>query len=515
MGFKRQDALIESRLQDRTKHLSEFIILNWLCRRTNDNAPPDEIHKFTREQLLDETPLSEKTVRRRLTTLKERGLIRFSESEGRYGKMYEAVIIDHAYIDALQRIQRKHQSKASRSSRQDTAPPLVSGHAVHSQDAAPPLVNGHAVHSQEHQGAGASPQSAGNGHTVHSNGHAVHSHTKKKKKGPKKEGKKQKYLEQINNLLDPSFLPIQKAPELKPDAKNLIRNMLKHPEICIDSDYITPLTRAYGPGRIFFACCHYLDDRRRGTIDGPGALIHRLADPERFPAPKPCASDYGNSLFYSEFRKEVYDYRDKIDRLEWEREESEVNFCNDNDQTPNTDGASPPITDQTPASPTIEADRIWSETLRELELILPAATFADHLRGTSALHYQGGRLTIKALNVYSQNMLRDRLRSKIEDVLKQVAGHPVQAYYTSPDQPDPETETPQDMAGTATLSPPPLGGSDASQVDAAPDPTDALSPPAAEPEPQTPDETNHFRQAQDTDREFRQDKIKHSQRRRT
>ena len=182
MGFKREEALIKSRLQDRTAHLSEFIILNWICRRTNDNAPPGEIHKFTREQLVDETPLSEKTVRRRLPTLEERGLIRFSESEGRYGKMYEAVIIDHAYIEALQYIQQKHQSKANRNSRQDDAPPLVNGHAVHSQDDAPPLVNGHAVHSQEYRNTGANPQSAGNGHTVHSNGHAVHSPQQKERK---------------------------------------------------------------------------------------------------------------------------------------------------------------------------------------------------------------------------------------------------------------------------------------------------------------------------------------------
>ena len=94
-------------------------------------------------------------------------------------------------------------------------------------------------------------------------------------------------------------------------------------------------------------------------------------------------------------------------------------------------------------------------------MILDPAAFADHLRGTSALHYQGGRLTIKALNVYSQNMLRDRLRHKIEEVLKQVTGHPMQASFTSPDQPDPdaETATPQDT-------------------------TDTPSPPAAEPESQ-------------------------------
>lgn len=65
-----------------------------------------------------------------------------------------------------------------------------------------------------------------------------------------------------------------------------------------------------------------------------------------------------------------------------------------------------------------------------------------------------------------------------------------------------EEEPPQNKAGTATLSLPPSGGSDASQLDAAPDTTDTPSPPAAEPESPAPD----------TDREFRQDKSKHPQR---
>ena len=130
---------------------------------------------------------------------------------------------------------------------------------------------------------------------------------------------------------------------MKPGAENLIRDMLQHPEISIDPDYIMPLTRAYGPGRIFFTCCRYLEDRRSGSIESPGALIHRLANPNQFPAPKPCPSDYGDSRFYSDFITEVHDYRDKINRLEWEREESEVNSCNDNDQTPNTNGAVPPL----------------------------------------------------------------------------------------------------------------------------------------------------------------------------
>ena len=458
MGFKRQDALIKSRLQDRVDNSNDFILLNWLCRRTNDNASPDEPHRCTLYKILDETPIKTiKTIKSRLKALGKSGIILYSESAKRYGYMCDIVIIDPDYIDALTRIQSK--THARRNGRQ-VADTLVTGHGDHSQEVADTLVTDHSDHSQERQTAGAAPQIAGNGHCDHSNGHGDHSHSKKKEgKDHRREGRKHNYLNKINDHLDPSFLPLQEAPALKSDAENLIRDMLKHPEICIDPDYITPLTRTYGPGRIFFACCHYLDDRRRGTIDGPGALIHRLANPDQFPTPAydiyesyaACFGNIGNSRFYTDFADKIRDYRDKIDRLKWEREESEVNFCNDNDQTPNTNGVSLPTTDQTPASPTNDADRIWSETLRELELILPAATFAEHLRGTSALHYQGGRLTIKALNVYSQNMLRDRLRSKIENVLKQVTGHPVQAYFTSPDQPDsdPETATPQDTAGIA------------------------------------------------------------------
>ena len=485
MGFKRQDALIESRLQDRVDNSNDFILLNWLCRRTYDKNPPDEPHRCDLYQILDETSIKTiKTIRRRLKAMDKTGMIRYSESAKRYGYMCEIRIIDPAYIDALSRIQGRQ-----------IADTLVTGHDDHSQQATDTLVTDHSNHSQKHQSTNAAPKIAANGHRVRSNGHYDHSHSKKKEgKDHRREGRKQKYLDQINNLSDSSFLPLQEAPELKSDAENLIRDMLKHPEICIDPDYITPLTGNYGPGRIFFACCHYLNDRRRETIDGPGALIHRLANPDQFPIPifdihesyAACFGNIGNSRFYTDFADKIRDYGDKIDRLKWEREESEVNFCNDNDQTPNTNSVSPPITDQTPASPTIDADRIWSETLRELELTLPKATFSDHLRGTSALHYQSSRLTIRALNVYSRNMLRDRLRSKIEDVLKQVIGHSVQAYFTIPNQPDPERAIPQDTAGTP-------------------------SPPAAE--QKDPDEPVHSRQAQDAERELRQAPIKHSQRR--
>ena len=245
---------------------------------------------------------------------------------------------------------------------------------------------------------------------------------------------------------------------MKPGAENLIRDMLQHPEISIDPDYIMPLTRAYGPGRIFFTCCRYLEDRRSGSIESPGALIYRLANPNQFPAPKPCPSDYGDSRFYSDFITEVHDYRDKINRLEWEREESEVNSCNDNDQTPNTNGASPPTTDQTPASPTNDADRIWSDVLRELKLQLPETTFETWVRDTSVLDYSQNEFVIGAPHARARDWLNKRLTDKATQTVNEIAGRPLELSFIDRTQDAqghnqrPRSETPPPWAAVTTAS---------------------------------------------------------------
>ena len=75
-----------------------------------------------------------------------------------------------------------------------------------------------------------------------------------------------------------------------------------------------------------------------------------------------------------------------------------------------------------------------------------------------------------------------------------------------------QNATPQDTAGDAYADAAAVGGSDDGQVDAAPDTTATPGPPAAE--QKAPDEPDYLRQAQDAERELKQARIKHSQRRR-
>ncbi len=192
MGFKRQDALIESRLQDRVDTPNDFTILDWTSRRSNDKKPPDEPLRCDLYQVLDETSIKTiKTIRRRLKAMDKTGIIHYSESPLRYGYKCEIRIIDPAYIDALSRIQGRQ-----------VADTLVTGHDDHSQEVADTLVTGHSDHSQKHQSTNAAPQIAGNGHCDHSNGHGDHSHSKKKEgKDHRREGRKQNYLNNLNSEL--------------------------------------------------------------------------------------------------------------------------------------------------------------------------------------------------------------------------------------------------------------------------------------------------------------------------
>ena len=593
MGFKRQDALIESRLQDRVDNSNDFILLNWLCRRTNDNASPDEPHRCTLHKILDETPIKMiKTIRRRLKAMDKTGIIHYSESPLRYGYKCEIRIIDPAYIDALSRIQGRQ-----------VADTLVTGHDDHSQQAIDTLVTGHGNHSQKHQSTNAEPQIAGSGHRDHSNGYGDHSHSKKKEV---------KDLDGWMEDIDPSIQG------LRAEEVNLNRRMLTHPDVGISQAKADEIAVDYDARTVFAQCCRYINDHQQSDVRGPGALINRFDNPDRWPTPEIAETD--GSSFYYEHHQTVrnIDEQPQPDANEISATNEPatahgdaLSAFNPTDKAQiNPDPDNQPV--QTPSETPDEqrpkvngsnssVDR-WRQVKHELQLQLPETTFETWVRDTEPIDYTAGAFIVGAPHRPARDWLTARLLQKTKTVLERLTGQQVNLLFVDRSDPqdrpalakrtvaamggsdddtgeaaavrpqpvprlkerlrqlladkpvqendrivrelqgrinalkaeqlttaetqdridqliadriavlEAEEEPPQDTAGIAYADAAAVGGSDDGQVDAAPDTTDTLGPPAAE--QKAPDEPDYLRQAQDAERELKQARIKHSQRRR-
>ena len=157
MGLRNMQAMNDAGMQNDGYELSDWILLEWIARRTKDGKTG--IKYFTWEFMLSDLPLSESTLKRSLTRLEERGTISVERLK-RYRPSYNLAITHTGYLYALENKPESKQSVVTLTTRSAELSPFSgNGHADHS--------NGHADHSQN-----------GNGHADHSqngNGHADHS----------------------------------------------------------------------------------------------------------------------------------------------------------------------------------------------------------------------------------------------------------------------------------------------------------------------------------------------------
>lgn len=84
---------------------------------------------------------------------------------------------------------------------------------------------------------------------------------------------------------------------------------------------------------------------------------------------------------------------------------------------------------------------IWSQTLDDLRLQMPKATFDTWLKGTTA-QLQGDALTVVVANPFAQDWLERRLRPKIESSIASIAGQPLEIAFTVRGNGHLETNTP-------------------------------------------------------------------------
>jgi len=77
----------------------------------------------------------------------------------------------------------------------------------------------------------------------------------------------------------------------------------------------------------------------------------------------------------------------------------------------------------------VEAGRVWEQTLGELQLQLPGATFTHWLRRTSAVRRENGTLVVCVPNTFALDMLEHRLRPMIERAVTGVAGQALEVRF--------------------------------------------------------------------------------------
>jgi chromosomal replication initiator protein len=79
----------------------------------------------------------------------------------------------------------------------------------------------------------------------------------------------------------------------------------------------------------------------------------------------------------------------------------------------------------------VSAQKLWQAALGELQLQMTRATFDTWLRGSRAVSYEAGTLTLHVQHAYAVDWLQNRLMTTIQRVLHRLAGHDVEIIFTT------------------------------------------------------------------------------------
>ena len=465
MGLLRMKAVRQSGLMNRLRggrhkdmsasvsNHAQYMVIMWIAENTNDYAPVDEMHRATLEDMDADLPLSKAAIKRVLTRLDLENTLLVNEPPNqRYKPMWDVIISDTKYLETLTVLFRERAKKEVKHNRNGSEygndMPLVSDQIDHS------LGNDQSDHSQNEK-------TAPNDQTYHSrngNDQIDRSHSKKKDPKTSKKGRKDHYLRQINNLKYlPSYLPQQ------PKTQMLIREMLEHPSIKLDPDFIEPIGEVFGPKWVFNTCCQFVADRERGSINSSGALLHRFAHPDQFKAPD---SPPGNTDFYYEFSYKIDASHDGPNR--GDASGAVALELADDPSTANSVEREP-IAYNVPQENLCPQD-IWPQVLHELALQMPATTFETWVRDTSIINCTEDEFIVGAPHAWARDWLQSRLSKKVKDILDQLTGRSVQVAFEVRDHqqirsgifdtlqeepgPDPDPEPASEVAARPTETEP-------------------------------------------------------------
>ena len=337
--------------------------------------------------------------------------------------MWDVIISDTKYLERLNVLFRERANKEVKRNRNgrehDNDIPLVSDQTDHS------FGNDQTDHSQNERTA----PSDQTDHSRNGNDQFDRSHSKKKDPIPSKRGRKDHYLKQINNLKYlPSYLPQQ------PKTQMLIREMLEHPSIKLDPDFIELIAEVFGPKWVFNTCCQFVADRERGSITSSGALLHRFAHPDQFKAPD---SPPRNTDFYYEFSYKIEASHDGPNRG---NASGAVALELADDPSTANSAEREPIAYNVPQENLCPQD-IWPQVLHELALQMPATTFETWVRDTSIINYTEDEFIVGAPHAWARDWLQVRLSKKVKHILSRLTGRSVLVSFEVRDQQQDRSDT--------------------------------------------------------------------------
>ena len=128
MGVRRQQAIVNSGLDDRIPSLATRHLLTHIARISDDRWEADHSLCCRLALLVAITKVNKRTIKTSLHELDQQNIIRLSRYERRYNPKYDIVIIDPAYIDALELLKRERASEQA----QPDPLPLVKEREIHS-----------------------------------------------------------------------------------------------------------------------------------------------------------------------------------------------------------------------------------------------------------------------------------------------------------------------------------------------------------------------------------------------
>ena len=300
---------------------------------------------------------------------------------------------------------------------------------------------------------------------------------------------------------------------LRAEEVNLNRRMLTNSDVGISQAKAGEIAVDYDAHTVFAHCCRYIEDRRQGKAHGPGALLHRIKNPDNWPTPK--ITETAGSNFYYRYWQEVRN----LGEIDATDEPATAHSDAFNVSSPTDEAQIGPAPDDQPAQTPSETAQIsfwsgndkgstngadlWEKAKYELKQQMPAITYQQYLQDTEIIDYTAGTFIIGAPNKSARDFLNIRLPKTIpfrqaRPVLEKLTGQTVTLLFV-------DRHDPNDRPASAQRD-------DENQLDASPDTTATVGPQADE--QKIPNEPDYLRQGQDAERELKQARIKHAQLRR-
>lgn len=159
-----------------------------------------------------------------------------------------------------------------------------------------------------------------------------------------------------------------------------------------------------------------------------GEQVDRNAKPDFDLLQRETQSDEPGRSFDDTLPNNERDGSANADKIEVRQFQDEIAVEKD-DATSTIIGDNPPTLSTQENSKQIDARTVWQNTLAELALQMPAATYDTWMRDTSVIAYEDGEFIIGLPNAYARDWIMNRLQNKIKRILSKLISRSVQVTF--------------------------------------------------------------------------------------